>query len=214
MSSQDNCHNYNDRIKSDPNVLQSGESWLNILIEANRIYDLKHLLENYANPDIKNIHGTTPLHKAAHCRSEKIVDILLRFGACPNSVDNKYNTPLHISVETHNRKIAEMLLRKGAKPNKVNEYGESVLHLSVKQELVKMTQLFLNFRANTNLQDIDGNTPLHFCVKENMSSRDRNIARALRNAGAKIDISNKENITVLDLLKKYNISQYHIDPRE
>ena len=56
---------------------------------VNKNYNLcEFLIENNADPNLKNIYGETPLHQAIEVENNKIINLLLENGADPNSKTN------------------------------------------------------------------------------------------------------------------------------
>ena len=56
---------------------------------VNKNFNLcEFLLENSADPNLKNIYGETPLHQAIEIENNKIINLLLEKGADPNSFTN------------------------------------------------------------------------------------------------------------------------------
>jgi ankyrin repeat protein len=56
---------------------------------VNKNYNLcEFLLENNADPNLKNIYGETPLHQAIEIENNKIINLLLEKGADPNATNN------------------------------------------------------------------------------------------------------------------------------
>jgi len=56
---------------------------------VNKNYNLcEFLLENNADPNLKNLYGETPLHQAVEIENNKIINLLLEKGADPNATNN------------------------------------------------------------------------------------------------------------------------------
>lgn len=67
---------------------------------------VEFLLNNGADPNVRNEDGTTPLHIAAECGDPyvyidrvKIADMLMKHGADPNAGDSHKQTPLMIAAD-------------------------------------------------------------------------------------------------------------------
>jgi ankyrin repeat protein len=76
-----------------------------------RMIDL--LLEK-EDPNIPNIDGWTPLHKAAKAGAVDVVAKLLERHANPNATDKKGRTPLHIAASNGHGAVVKLLLQYGA----------------------------------------------------------------------------------------------------
>ena len=59
---------------------------------------LRTLLENGANPNVKDVKGNTPLHLAACAGKVPIVTLLLHHGADISATDFNGKTPLHLAL--------------------------------------------------------------------------------------------------------------------
>lgn len=112
-------------------------------------YDLfKKILQQ--NPDI--IHSTfgdlnrTLLHIACEEENEDIVELLLKSGADPNSIDQYGKTPFHVSASGNSASIFNIFLkRKGVDLSRKCKIGNSVLHcLALKKtKIIDIEQLNL-----------------------------------------------------------------------
>lgn len=106
-------------------------------------YDLTKLVVKYGAPiDLSDSRGIKPLHLASNVHNIKVLELLLRRGADPNSTDNNFMTPLHYSVlpETHKcREITRLLQPKKKSLTSLNDmlYKE-ILDVMNKDEIAKM----------------------------------------------------------------------------
>ena len=83
---------------------------------------VKKMLEDGANPNIKNGSGGTPLVWAAYYGHTEMVKVLLEYGADPNMEDATGNTPLSLAYYG-DTEMVKVLLEYGADPNMKNKYG-------------------------------------------------------------------------------------------
>ena len=60
--------------------------------------------------------GQTPMFRIVFATDEKIIGLLLEYGAIIDSQDKEGNTSLHLAVLTKNYKIIKSLLEYGADP--------------------------------------------------------------------------------------------------
>ncbi len=72
------------------------------------------LLLEKEDPNIPNIDGWTPLHKAAKAGAVDVVAKLLERHANPNVADKKGRTPLHIAAFNGHGAVIKLLLQYGA----------------------------------------------------------------------------------------------------
>eukprot|EP00438_Fugacium_kawagutii_P036733 Skav212628 [mRNA] locus=scaffold173:242162:242785:+ [translate_table: standard] len=81
---------------------------------AENVEVLKKLLEARASPDAKDLHGTTPLIRAAEWNCLELAQVLLDAKASPNIPDSQGNTPLQLAAENEHSLLAALLVRAGA----------------------------------------------------------------------------------------------------
>ena len=104
--------------------------------------------------------GATALYRAVQYGDERMVKLLLTYGASGKVTEPGKDTPLHVAVCSQRMSIAKMLLRYGALSGATNEQGYAPLHLAVWRRDVKMTQLLLRHKANVDRKGPRGVTPL------------------------------------------------------
>ncbi|OMJ82749.1 hypothetical protein SteCoe_16453 [Stentor coeruleus] len=121
----------------------------------------EYLLQEGADPNIKNKLGETPLHQAAENSQEKLVKLLLEHKADPNSQQNDGNTPLHQSVFKGNEKIVAILLSYKADPNIPNSvFRKTPLHYAVEYNHHEIVKIIMNSGGNANIKDNTDKSPL------------------------------------------------------
>ena len=75
----------------------------------------KLLLENGANPNLKDSGGSTALHSAVFYRKPKICALLLEYGADVNAKNENGTTPLDRAVDNKDRETIKILKAAKAK---------------------------------------------------------------------------------------------------
>jgi ankyrin repeat protein len=115
---------------------------------------VKLLLEVGANPNLKNIHGTTALMAAAVPRpnhsqetKQKIIALLINAGANVDAQDNNNETPLMHAVRWANEAIVDQLLAAGANPDITNLDNETALIMAEKRGLSHITPMLKKVSA-------------------------------------------------------------------
>jgi ankyrin repeat protein len=153
------------------------------------------------------------LHEAAYNGTEKIVELLLKFGASIRAETTKGQTALHMAAKNgHAGAVKQLLLaleRKNsslmrAATDRKNNKGKTPLHQAAKNGQDEVVQLLLRHNVDVSLTDNDGRTALHHAAKckhwtpkriswtyENRNKHDAIIRRLLQR---------KAQITVMDEL--------------
>lgn len=99
------------------------------------------LMQNGANPKIRNIHGETPIFLAVGRERIEIVKYIVEHSSIDlNIPDSQGRTPLHIAALVGNHTIGEYLISKGANPNIPynNSYRYFDLLQLSKQNMIKL----------------------------------------------------------------------------
>lgn len=179
------------------------------------------LLENGADPNMKNSMDQTPVYFASQNCDERILKLLLDYKGNPNircrcGLSSVW-TPLHIATYHGHRdidNIVELLLSYNANPNMKDGFGQTPLHIASYQGYDNLIKLFLKYQANINIQCKDGRTPLHCACKWNKITS----VRLLLEAGANLYITNNQGLTAKDLTTNKEIisliEEYEIDIKE
>jgi ankyrin repeat protein len=122
------------------------------------------------NLEIKNKVGMTPLHQAVKNDNLSYTNLLLDFGADPNSRKEfslGYETPLLIAAENNYLEIAKLLLDFGADPTAKNSSGLNCLHLAAKSGCLEMCILLISRGCDQNIRDDFGNNASFWAKKGN-----------------------------------------------
>lgn len=118
----------NHLITTSPDIINAKDKYgftaLHNLMSEKQFEMINLLLEEGANPNIKNEDGITPLHLACWTKN---ANILLKNGADINSIDNSGNTPLHILAGDGEERtdVIKFLVMKGANIGIKNNKGET-----------------------------------------------------------------------------------------
>jgi ankyrin repeat protein len=94
---------------------------------------ISRLLSARADPNSRDYHGNTPLHRVCQVQSQ-IAQCLLEAGADPNAQDHEGRTPLHIAVIHAEYFLAERLYHAGGDPTAVDQYGSTPETLAADHE--------------------------------------------------------------------------------
>lgn len=113
----------------------------------------EYLIEQGADPNLKNFNGFTALHWAAFTGKPDAIPILLKHNADIESRTNDGKTPLHIAAQRGQRPFISSLLTNGADIHAVDSEGWNCLHMAVlgRQNATADWLLNLQFGLSQNL---------------------------------------------------------------
>ncbi|NXH95982.1 BARD1 protein, partial [Pachycephala philippinensis] len=129
-----------------------GETLLHVASIKGDLAAVEQLLQNGADPNVKDNAGWTPLHEACNHGHREVVELLLQHRALVNTTGYQNDSPLHDAARNGHVAIVELLLLHGASRDAVNIFGlrpvdyaesekmKSVLMLPVKNESFSLTQ--------------------------------------------------------------------------
>ncbi len=117
------------------------------------------LLARGADPNIPDLQGTAPLHKAVRSGNLELARLLLQKGADPNlkTAEGNGATPLLIAADLlDSEDIIALLLDSGADPNCRGNYDRTPLHYAAKKSNQAAIDLLLKGGADPGLADGSG----------------------------------------------------------
>ncbi|KAL2081578.1 hypothetical protein ACEWY4_023431 [Coilia grayii] len=100
-----------------------GETPLHLAAIKGEVKAVKRLLEEGADPNLKDNAGWTPLHEACNHGHLAVVEALILVGALLNTPGYQNDSPLHDAVKNGHMAIAKLLLDHGASQSVVNMFG-------------------------------------------------------------------------------------------
>jgi ankyrin repeat protein len=132
-------------------------------------YQATHtLIEAGADPNICDLDGYSPLHRACalyrrKSQTLKLVTALIHAGVDVNAVSNTYlETAFHFATVCSIPAVVTLLLDHGSNINAVNVYGVSPLNCAVRRPVSNSTrQILLDRGASTGYIRMKGITVLH-----------------------------------------------------
>jgi ankyrin repeat protein len=154
------------------------------------------LLEQGANPNMKNEKGRTPLHEAAFQGNRAIVDVLIQNGADLNIQEPRYgSTALHIAVYNGFKGVVESLLDAGADIDAIDHEDRTPIYGTTQTGNKYLTLFLLKKGAKINIKEKSfGFTPLHYAVNNQF----KDIALILIDHGADINAEDHKGMTPLN----------------
>ena len=105
--------------------LTSGEAGLHIVVRRRDLLWTRFLIQQGANPNIRDNDGVTPLVVAAQLGFAEGVNALINAGARVDIPNDTGETPLIFAVHTRNVAIMRLLLRAGADPDRSDNSGRT-----------------------------------------------------------------------------------------
>lgn len=113
-------------------VTDSGIPLLHVAILANRYEVAEALLQQGANPNLKDQYGQPPILLAAERNSASpFIDLLISNGAQVNVSDRHGASPLMYAARANNTEAVSVLLNASADPNHRDMEGDTVIMYAV-----------------------------------------------------------------------------------
>ncbi|KAH8303827.1 hypothetical protein KR018_008986, partial [Drosophila ironensis] len=135
------------------------------------------LLRRKASINI-GIEKRSALHYAIDVDAVDCVEILLKYGADPNTPQVYTETPLHTASAAGFSKCVQLLLNHNADVR--SQFGEgkvTALHLAAENDYVECARLLLEHRAEVDCRNASHQTPLHLaCLSQSIGTVDLLIA--------------------------------------
>eukprot|EP01018_Ginkgo_biloba_P000292 Gb_06791 [translate_table: standard] len=157
---------------------------------------MEYLLSRGLNPNNAQCHGRTALHIASACGFIDCVQLLLRYGADPNSKDEDGSVPLWEAVAAKQEKAAHLLWENGSRLS----YGKMGKFLcnSVQTGNLRLLKDLVRYEVDVNAATTDGTTALHVAVSE----QNEEIVHFLLVNRADIGKSDMSGSTPMDLAEQ------------
>jgi len=166
-----------------------GDTPLVEAVKSGDIQAVRTLVGRKVDVNQRAADGATALHWAAHHEHLAAVDVLLRAGAKPDTVNALSVTPLWIAADLGSSAIVARLLAAGADPNVAPQTGGTALMLASRNGDVSSVKLLLEHGANVNAaEQANGQTALMWGV----SQRQPDVVSLLIRAGAEVNARSKQ----------------------
>lgn len=117
-----------------------GETPLHLAAIKGDVEAVNELLEQGADPNLKDNAGWTPLHEACNLGHLAVVKVLVTRGALLNTPGYENDSPLHDAVRNGHADIVKLLLQHGASQTVLNLHGKRPADYAVSQEILGIFQ--------------------------------------------------------------------------
>lgn len=144
--------------------------------------------------DDLNITGWTPLYVAVKSQQIDIVNLLLQYGANPNTMTRYGSTPFLLTAEICDLNLMKACLEAGADidfapsgpdADDLNVTGQTALFMCALKDFVDGVKFLIEKGARVNIQNRYGVSPLLLATE----SGNMEIVKALVKAGANVNIA-------------------------
>lgn len=127
-----------------------GETPLHIAAIKGDAEAVTELLDQGADPNLKDNAGWTPLHEACNLGHLTVVQILVSRGALLNTPGYENDSPLHDAARNEHTAIVRLLLQLGASTNVLNLYGKRPADYAASREMLEIFQEATEGTPNAN----------------------------------------------------------------
>lgn len=144
------------------------QSTLHAAVEHCHFETVKLLLEKGANPnnEVEFAAGATPIFFACEGGDEKIIEILLEYGADPTKTEKMYqHSPLHmLCLSGHINGVKILLNNHKIDVNASTIDSSRPIHFAAERGHLNIVKLLVEHKAPVNNKTIQNITPLHYAA--------------------------------------------------
>ncbi len=160
--------------------LLDGASRLHRAAATETQHQVRDLINQGADPNLRNWRGETPLHRAAIRNPDLDVHrALIDAGADVNARDDTGATALHRAAGQPSPGRADLLIEAGADVNARDKDGSTPLHYAASNRSPDVAQRLLDAGADPSARDREGRTPIDVAPAPD-STPTVNVLRAAR----------------------------------
>lgn len=194
-----------ENARTDPNIVDHrGRSPLHLAASQTTCSCIvvQALVSRGANLDAPDTYGSTPLHLLMQHfghGSDKMIKLLLEWGASTTAQDLASRTPLHYAgyLTLSHLRIIKLLLSYKADINSLDNHLQTPLHLALgKTKNLTTATILLNLGAIANTEDSFGSSPLHSILKSSEVDLE-DIIKLLVTKGADVNKKDRDGQTPL-----------------
>ncbi|XP_026152273.1 BRCA1-associated RING domain protein 1 isoform X2 [Mastacembelus armatus] len=129
---------------------RKGETLLHLAAIKGDVEAVRELLDQGADPNLKDNAGWTPLHEACNLGHLVVAEVLVSRGALLNTPGYENDSPLHDAVRNGHLAIVKLLLQLGASQNVLNLYGKRPVDYAGSLEMLEIFQEASEENQNAN----------------------------------------------------------------
>ncbi|XP_054642981.1 BRCA1-associated RING domain protein 1 isoform X2 [Dunckerocampus dactyliophorus] len=143
---------------------RKGETPLHLAAIKGDVEAVRELLDQGADPNLKDNAGWTPLHEACNLGHLAVVEVLVSRGALVNTPGYENDSPLHDAVRNGHIAVVKLLLHFGASQNVLNLHGKRPADCAVSREMLTIFHE-ASEDANTSMTSL-ASLSVGSCVKQ------------------------------------------------
>ncbi|XP_019751029.1 BRCA1-associated RING domain protein 1 isoform X2 [Hippocampus comes] len=149
-----------------------GETPLHLAAIKGDVEGVKGLLDQGADPNLKDNAGWTPLHEACNLGHLVVVEALLSRGALLNTPGYENDSPLHDAVRNGHLAVVKLLLRFGASQSVLNLHGKRPADYAESRE---MLEVFREVSEGAQNASASLNSPASLSVVDNCAKPEETL---------------------------------------
>ena len=151
------------------------------------------LRRSYADVNVTDENGGTPLYHASKGGHLEVVRVLIAAGAFLNKHSKQGQTAIFWASKNGHAEVVRSLVAAGAKVNKANKEKQCPLYWACREGHVEVVRVLLAAKANMSMTDKYGETPLYIAASEGHLD----VVKALLAAKTGANKANDHNVTPL-----------------
>jgi len=164
-------------------AISPAETRLHRAARAGDVAEIRSLIEDGADVNVKTFYGETPLFKAAEAGHREAVELLLASGADVNAASGMDGAALYIAIARGHKDIEQLLIENGADVNaKTGKGGFTPLHEAAGKGRKDLVELLIAAGAKVRSQDWYHHTPLD-CARDSETSSSEVVELLIANGG-------------------------------
>ncbi|XP_051937618.1 BRCA1-associated RING domain protein 1 isoform X2 [Hippocampus zosterae] len=149
-----------------------GETPLHLAAIKGDVEGVKGLLDQGADPNLKDNAGWTPLHEACNLGHLVVAEALLSRGALLNTPGYENDSPLHDAVRNGHLAVVKLLLRFGASQSVLNLHGKRPADYAESRE---MLEVFREVSEGAQYASASLNSPASLPVVDNCAKPEETL---------------------------------------